>query len=604
MTANIDKPWIERGHHALWIVGLLWLECVVVWMIQYWGAFDPLAFRDPDDAMRLVQVRDFLAGQNWFDVSQHRVNPPLGGPMHWSRLVDMPIAGIILLVRPIVGVHWAEVIACITVPIMTFGLICLSYFWAMRRFLGTGLAVFTIALLATSFPILVQTPPLRIDHHAWQILMAAIVSGGIIHPNQRKGGLIAGIAMALWLHISSEGLPTAALVGGILALRYGLRKTEWQRLIGYFGILVAGSLALLLLTRGVQASLVAHCDSMSPVYILTLVAMVPALLIGRMLCGSATFLRRCIPFALALTAAGATYYTVGGICLAGPFATMDPLVYRVWLSSVMEGQPIWRQDAMTATVILAVSLTGILCMAWAWWCEDQADRRMNWLSLLLLAGGGLLTAMMVLRSMGTAHLFALPGIAWGIAKLYQRVRAFTSMPARVLCTLLLCIPSPAGLAVMAAQFTGDTAKDDAAETPKNKGGQELARLSVLPRSVIFASLDVGPDILLRTQHSVIGTGHHRNIAGISLVLRGFLAPPDKAREIVLSTPASYLIFTPEQGEAKRYINTSKTSLMAQLMAGHPPAWLVPVKIEGLSFARVYRVVRPENQPTVTPPQKP
>ncbi|MEO8724436.1 MAG: hypothetical protein ABI395_13145, partial [Sphingobium sp.] len=72
-----DIPWIERGHHALWIVGLLWLECVLVWMVLNWHSFAVLGFHDPDDAMRLVQVRDFLAGQSWFDVSQHRVNPPI-----------------------------------------------------------------------------------------------------------------------------------------------------------------------------------------------------------------------------------------------------------------------------------------------------------------------------------------------------------------------------------------------------------------------------------------------------------------------------------------------------------------------------------------------
>src|SRR5437763_9686188 len=49
-----------------------------------------------DDAMRLVQIRDLLAGQNWFDLTQYRLNPPAGVPTHWSRLIDLPIA---LLIR-------------------------------------------------------------------------------------------------------------------------------------------------------------------------------------------------------------------------------------------------------------------------------------------------------------------------------------------------------------------------------------------------------------------------------------------------------------------------------------------------------------------------
>ena len=49
-----------------------------------------------DDAMRLVEVRDFLAGQNWFDLTQYRLDPPDGVVMHWSRLIDLPLA---LLIR-------------------------------------------------------------------------------------------------------------------------------------------------------------------------------------------------------------------------------------------------------------------------------------------------------------------------------------------------------------------------------------------------------------------------------------------------------------------------------------------------------------------------
>ncbi|MEO8722195.1 MAG: hypothetical protein ABI395_01555, partial [Sphingobium sp.] len=514
-------------------------------------------------------------------------------PMHWSRLVDLPIAGIIVLLRPFIGAHWAEVVSCVTVPILTLGLMCIAYLWALRRFMGTGVAVFTVALLVTCFAILAQTPPLRIDHHAWQILMAAIISGGIIHDNPRKGGVIAGLAMAMWLHISSEGLPAAAMVGGVLGVRYVLRAQEWPRLIAYFGTLVAGSVLLLLITHGVAASLINHCDSMSPVYLLTLTAMVPVLVAGRIICGSGNFARRAIPFAMALCAASLTFSKVGGACLAGPFATMDPLVYRFWLTGVMEGQPIWRQAALTQTIMLAVSLTGMAGLSFAYFRETDADRRVNWLSLLMLTSGGLLVAMTVLRSMGTAHLFALPGIAYGIAQVYQRVRVLPNMPARVAGTLLLCLPSPAGIAVVAAQLTPGDSSDTPAQPPKNLGARELAKLSVLPPSVMFASLDVGPDILLRTKHSVIGTGHHRNIAGIKLVLEGFLAPPAKAREIILSTPSSYVLIVPEQGETGHYVKASKTGLMSQLMSGHIPAWLVPVKIDGLKFARVYRVIRPE-----------
>ena len=66
-----------------------------------------MQFGDPDDALRLVQVRDLLAGQSWFDLHQYRVAAPEGVAMHWSRLVDVPIAAVILLLKPLLGIHLA-----------------------------------------------------------------------------------------------------------------------------------------------------------------------------------------------------------------------------------------------------------------------------------------------------------------------------------------------------------------------------------------------------------------------------------------------------------------------------------------------------------------
>jgi hypothetical protein len=52
-------------------------------------------FLDPDDAMRLAQVRDFMDGQGWFDMTAWRLDPPHGTFMHWTRGLDAPMAVLI-----------------------------------------------------------------------------------------------------------------------------------------------------------------------------------------------------------------------------------------------------------------------------------------------------------------------------------------------------------------------------------------------------------------------------------------------------------------------------------------------------------------------------
>jgi hypothetical protein len=82
---------------------LAWLIACAILVVANLSAISNFVIRDPDDMLRLLQVRDWLAGQSWFDVSQHRMNPPEGAGTHWSRLVDLPIAGLILLTRPLLG---------------------------------------------------------------------------------------------------------------------------------------------------------------------------------------------------------------------------------------------------------------------------------------------------------------------------------------------------------------------------------------------------------------------------------------------------------------------------------------------------------------------
>lgn len=586
--------WGERGNNALWLVGALWLECAVVWLWWYHGSFAHLDFRDPDDAMRLVQVRDFLAGQSWFDVSQHRVSPPQGGPMHWSRLLDLPIAGIIVVLRPLLGQAMAEIIACVTVPLLTLATICFGLFAATRRFLGVHRALLTVALLVTSFPILTQMAPLRIDHHAWQIATAVGVLGGMLATDARKGGWIAGASMAMWLHISGEGLPFAAIAGGVFALRYAAEPREWPRLVGYVGVLAFGSAGLLLLTHGWTASLVTHCDSMSPPYLAPLALLFPAMLLGRRLVGDATALRRILPVAIAGVAAAGLFVATGPECLAGPFSTLDPVVYRYWYLGVMEGQPVWKQGPAVAAIVLVPPLVGLVGLVLAFVREQDKARRLDWLSIAGLALGSFAISILVLRAMSVAHMFALVGTAWLVAYLYGRIRNLPGMAERVGATVLLCALSPAGLAILASG-AAETISGKAEPPPEKvacAAREQVAALSVLPNATLFAPIDLGPAILQRTRHSVVATAHHRNVVGIGKVLRAYIGTPDEARRIVSASGAGWFLFCPTLGETQRYTAIAPDGLAARLGKGKTPGWLRPVHVPGATDLKVYRVSVP------------
>src|SRR6185312_14768517 len=71
-------------------IATLCVLAMLVWQVHRIAG----ALGDTDDAMRLVMVRDLLAGRGWYDQVIWRLQPPHGVLLHWSRLVDGGIAAL------------------------------------------------------------------------------------------------------------------------------------------------------------------------------------------------------------------------------------------------------------------------------------------------------------------------------------------------------------------------------------------------------------------------------------------------------------------------------------------------------------------------------
>ena len=80
-----------------------------------------------------MQVRALLHGQGWYDLRDYRMNPPFGANIHWSRLVDLPIAGLILGLRPFLGGAAAERWAVAIAPMIPYLLLLYSVALTARR---------------------------------------------------------------------------------------------------------------------------------------------------------------------------------------------------------------------------------------------------------------------------------------------------------------------------------------------------------------------------------------------------------------------------------------------------------------------------------------
>src|SRR3954447_18982635 len=152
------------------------------------------------------------------------MNPPYGANIHWSRLVDLPIAGLILLLRPVLGgaaaVRWAVAIA----PLLPYLLLLFSLTLTARRLIDPP--AYPLAFVAIFFAGSTNGMfmPERIDHHGWQLALLALSMSAIADPKRVRGGLTLGITSALSMAIGLEMIIYLALAGAAMVLFWVVDK--------------------------------------------------------------------------------------------------------------------------------------------------------------------------------------------------------------------------------------------------------------------------------------------------------------------------------------------------------------------------------------------
>jgi hypothetical protein len=117
-------PLFRPPFPGLWVVVLIYY----IWCYLVYPNSQLLRgnLPDPDDYMYLTQLLDWMKGQGWYDNIQHRLNPPEGVPIHFSRLALLPMAAITFLFQLIgFGPRAAATIMALVYPLgLLAGLLC------------------------------------------------------------------------------------------------------------------------------------------------------------------------------------------------------------------------------------------------------------------------------------------------------------------------------------------------------------------------------------------------------------------------------------------------------------------------------------------------
>ena len=504
---------------------------------------------DTDDAMRLVEVRDLLAGQGWYDNVQHRFLT--GVPSHWSRLVDAPIAGLIAALTPMLGAALALNATAALWPVLLFGLYCAVLYRGARASFGSRTALLAIIAAPQTFGVSIQFQPGRVDHHNVQILAMLGLAFCMI-----RGGLPAGLAggslAALSLAVGLEGLPAVALAALYLAGDWCLRGRPALPALAGFG-LALGIVAPLLFAVQTAPDLwtLPRCDALSTPWLwltfggsalaVTALGLAPRLTtIGARvglagLCGGLLL----AGFALAFPA-----------CLGGPFPGMPELVRTHWLLTVNEMASVPKfiaRGQWEVLVFYPVILLASLTAAWMAW---RGPQRRAWSVVALFLWPGLILGCFQFRGLYIACGFV-PLVAGAmIDRALTRAGEAGGGPQRwglmaLGCGLVSTLwMVPAMLAETVAPASRTALDPVGAVSCQSEAA--LRPLAALSPGTVLAPIFMGPTILLRTPHTIVAAPYHRAITGLTAAIEGLGGTEGDLDRVLRDFGIRYLVACPDR----------------------------------------------------------
>ena len=589
-----------------WLTVLLWISVTVGFVASRWTQIHWMTLSDTDDNIRYVQVRDWLAGQGWYDLRQYRLDPPAGFNIHWSRLVDLPLAGLILFFRAFLSEGLADRLACAIAPLIPLLPLMLGLGFIARRLAGNN-----AWFLAAVAPFAAQMgigmfAPMRVDHHGWQLALIVVMLAGLIDRNWLRGGIVAGISTALSVAIGMEMIVYLAAGGALIALRWVFKEGAARRMLPY-ALSLAGAISLCFLLFASYDNRQMVCDAISPIW----VAIFAAVSAGMALLALLPLRNWPVRLGAGIVVGGAVAafaFANWPQCLTGAYQ-ISPELERLWLANIREAKPITVQSWSVIVSLMALPVAGLGGLIWALWdSRRDADRLWAWgtVGLMMLFSTALL--FWQLRAGPAAQLLAIPPAAWAAyravcAVLTGRplVRVLGGVGVALLGIAAFATPLYPQMTQAWAKVTGEApAKPRPAVSQRqqaiNKANGRcrslpaLEVLNQLPAATIFTLVDLGPRIIATTHHSAVAGPYHRNGATILDVHHAYDGPADGFRTVAARHHATYLLVCPGFPEGTIYQSRSPRGFYAGLMRGDVPVWLTPVPLKS-GFALPYTLYR-------------
>ncbi len=494
-------------------------------------------FIDPDDAARMVQIRDWMGGQGWYDLHLHRLGFPGADQMHWSRVVDAPVATLVRLFGFFLEAPFAERAARIGFPLLLMLALLGTAAAVARELVGEAGVLPALVLLALSGLPAGQFQPGRIDHHAPQILLLVLALLCLLRALDPvrgfRHGFLCAACLSLSLAISVENLPETLVMGAAFPLLWALEGKIRKAALKGFGLGVILVLPVVLGATLPPASwLRTSCDAASIPHF-TLAMTGAGLCLAMVQCEA--HLTQARARWGALIACGlllpSLLLTLFPACAGDPYTGLDPVVRALWLNHVLEARSLFEamhEQPNPTLIYLVPALIGLAGMAIVAW-KMRDERRLKWLLLICVTLCALATTIWKVATISAFAALGCFGAMGLIALLPEALQSCRLVPAVVFSGLGALFVLPAQTINLSAHAA------EGCLAPES-----FIDFAALPQGLVVAPIDSGAHVLAFTRNSVLAAPYHRNNAGNRLSLDVFRLPADEAMEHLRGSGADYL----------------------------------------------------------------
>ncbi|WP_394152168.1 hypothetical protein [Vibrio maritimus] len=548
---------------------------IVVWVVVFCTAFIysfPSILNgdlgDNDNYMRLHQVSTFIQSPSLYQLPLERFNPEDGRVMHWSRIVDVPVALVIWLTGYVVSEPLAVALSLFFVPTLYF----LGLLYLMARLTSKIFGVYPAVIVAIFAPfsiVYAKFAPGYIDHHNLQLLLFILFLNLVPFSENKQvsaisRGVASGCVMAASLLIGLEAIPAyfCTLLTGMcfLTKQRGL-DYSWVYL-GYTGITCAlvGLLGLTIF-EPMEVILEPVFDVATyPLFLLSLVVGITFIVGSRK--GSVLF-----TLTLILACIVGSLFLFPDM-LASPYQNYPRLLSYFWLDHVSEAKPLisYMLSGGQLTVVL-IAVCYIVITTASIVTTTSTHQKWLWMIAFLLL---LPLLFWQLRLLPFYVLVSLPLQANLIYALYSKITTrFIRLTPFMLAMPTIVVP------IMYNSAVGSEPSQAPVSRLWRLDAVEVLNKNQLREHKILTSLETASPILALTENSVISGPYHRNVNGNTKAIEAFSTHTSAVLANSLKQQNISLIIVDKRDPQLSMIAkaTPPTSLVNMLLSGQVPEWL-------------------------------